>query len=406
VAGLDWIYTNRATLKPRIVNLSICSNALYSPANCDSSEPALATAVKNLVDAGIVVFAASGNRGSSTQMSAPACNTGVIAVGATYKSNQGRQPTLQEGNTFQDRWGTTFAACFDATTAFDKIACFTNSGPRLDILAPGAVVTSDFLGMSTDLFRGTSQASPAAAGVAALMLECQPSLTPAQVKDILQRTGVSIADTRNGQSYPSIRAFEAVRMACAGDASVVPIDAGRDAVSDARVTSDATLDGRADVSAASDGATRDARSDASDGASAGGASAVDASDASSGGAAGAGIGAGGTSVQTTTAATTSGTGAGVGTGPAGASTVAAGGAQATGPAGYDAGCSCRATGGTGPRSPWSLFAFAIVALVVREWRRRGSSTSGSAAQGSAMRKAAPSNRFRASASAIRTASQP
>jgi subtilisin family serine protease len=223
-AGLDWIFTNLSTLGVRVVNASISTNQLYGSASeCDRGEPALAKAVKNLVDAGVTVFASSGNKGSKTQISAPACNTGVIAVGATYKSNQGRQPS---SGTYSSQWGSAFDDCADSATAFDKVACFTNSGPRLDILAPGAVIVSDVLKSSTEGYRGTSQASPVAAGVAALMLECNPQLAPSQIKDILVRTAVSVTDPKNGASFPSVRAAAAVKEACAG---VVGTDAGIDA---------------------------------------------------------------------------------------------------------------------------------------------------------------------------------
>jgi subtilisin family serine protease len=216
VAGLDWVFANLATLNVKVVNMSICTNQLYTAGgSCDANQPALARAVKNLVDAGVTLFAASGNRGSSSQLSAPACNTGVIAVGATYKSNQGRQP---QSGTFQDMWGQSFGACADATSAFDKVACFTNSNARLDIVAPGAVIVSDSLGTQTEQYRGTSQSSPTAAGVAALMLECNPSLTPAEIKSILIRTAVYVTDAKNGLEFPSIRADAAVREACAGRA--------------------------------------------------------------------------------------------------------------------------------------------------------------------------------------------
>lgn len=213
VAGLDWLYGNLATLNVKIVNMSICSDQLYSSQSaCDSGQPALARSVKNLVDAGVTLFAASGNTGSSSQLAAPACNSGVIAVGATYKSNQGRQPS---SGTYSSRWGSSFGNCADDTTAFDKVACFTNSPERLDLLAPGAAITSDTLGTGTEQYWGTSQASPSAAGVAALMLECNPKLSPAQVKDILVRTGVSVTDPKSSRSFPSIRANLAVEQACA-----------------------------------------------------------------------------------------------------------------------------------------------------------------------------------------------
>jgi MYXO-CTERM domain-containing protein len=214
VAGLDWVFDNLATLDVQIVNLSICTDQLFSSqSECDNRQPALAAAITNLIEAGVTVFAASGNKGSSSQVSAPACNSGVIAVGATYKSDQGRQP----GNgTYSSHWGSTFDDCADDTTAFDRVACFTNSGSRLDLLAPGAAIVSDSLAGGTEIYRGTSQAAPTAAGVAALMLECDASLVPAAIKDILVRTGVSVEDPKSGLSYPSIRAEAAVREACSG----------------------------------------------------------------------------------------------------------------------------------------------------------------------------------------------
>lgn len=223
-AGLDWLFSNLATLKVKVINASIDTNQTYgSAAECDRGEPALARAVKNLVEANVVIFGSSGNLGLTTQMAAPACLTGVIAVGATYKSNQGRQPA---SGTYAGQWGNTFGDCADQTTAFDQVTCFTNSGPRLDIVAPGAVIVSDTLNGRTEGYRGTSQASPTAAGIAALMLECDPTLTPVQIKDILIRTGVAVTDPKNGSSYPSLRASAAVREACAGRTGP---DAGTDA---------------------------------------------------------------------------------------------------------------------------------------------------------------------------------
>jgi MYXO-CTERM domain-containing protein len=217
VAGLDWVFSNLSTLGVKLVNLSISSDFMYgSQGECDAGQPALARSVKNLVDAGVTLFAASGNKGSATELSAPACNSGVIAVGATYKSNQGRQPM---SGTYRDQWGDSFGSCADQTTAFDQVACFTNSGVRLDLVAPGAVITSDTLGTRTDQYRGTSQASPTAAGVAALMLECNPELTPAEVKEILIGTSEMVTDPKNGRSYPSIRANAAVERACSASAS-------------------------------------------------------------------------------------------------------------------------------------------------------------------------------------------
>jgi subtilisin family serine protease len=118
------------------------------------------------------------------------------------------------GGTFQGRFGAAFPPCTDAQTLFDKITCFTNSNARLDMVAPGAPMTSDNIRGGIATYWGTSQASPAAAGVAALMLQCNPTLTPAEIKGHLQRTGVPVRDAKNGLTFPSVRALAAVRAAC------------------------------------------------------------------------------------------------------------------------------------------------------------------------------------------------
>jgi subtilisin family serine protease len=221
VAGLDWVYDELPSSHVKVVNLSFGTTLLYS-GNCDEDEPALAAAIANLTEAGVAIFAASGNQGSTTMIPAPACNTGVIAVGASYDSDVGFQPPM--ASTYAQRWGRSFANCADQSTAFDQIACFTNSNPELDIVAPGAPMTSDTLRGGTDTYSGTSQASPVAAGVAALMLQCNPMLTPTEVEQIMKYTGVPAMDPKSGRMFPSLRAFEAVRMACgiaspAGDGS-------------------------------------------------------------------------------------------------------------------------------------------------------------------------------------------
>ncbi|MET0285017.1 MAG: S8 family serine peptidase [Polyangiales bacterium] len=213
VAGLDWVFANLATLKVKVVNMSLGTNLLHAvDGTCDARHQPMLRAVRNLNQAGVVVFAATGNSGSATQIGSPACNTGVIAVGAVYDATLGHQPPGSA--TYFDRWRGNFAKCGDDDVTFDKITCFTNSNSKLDMVAPGAPITSDTIRGRTDTYWGTSQASPAAAGVAALMLQCNPSLTPAQVKEHLLKSGVSVTDPKNGVRVPSIRALAAVKSAC------------------------------------------------------------------------------------------------------------------------------------------------------------------------------------------------
>lgn len=207
VAGLDWVYSQLATTPVQIVNLSLGTFALY-PDNCDKEEPLLAAAIAQLRAKGVAFFASSGNQGHSTRIAAPACNSGVIAVGATYDSNVGRQPP---SGTYQSFFGGSWPTCSDSATTLRTITCFTNSNQQLDLLAPGAPLLSAYLNGKTALYRGTSQASPTAAGVAALLLEKRPGLRPAEVEKILKTSGSTVTNPSNGLAFPLINALAAIQ---------------------------------------------------------------------------------------------------------------------------------------------------------------------------------------------------
>lgn len=130
------------------------------------------TAVQNALAQGITVFAATGNNGSTTGISSPACLSGVISVGATYARESARQP---RSGTYRDNNGISWPACFDEPVVVDDIACFSNANVWTDIVAPGVPVV-----IAGTSYGGTSQSSPHAAGVAALMLQAEPDLTPAK----------------------------------------------------------------------------------------------------------------------------------------------------------------------------------------------------------------------------------
>ncbi|MBI5929657.1 MAG: S8 family serine peptidase [Chloroflexi bacterium] len=209
VDGLNWVIANQSTLDVDIINMSLGTNALYANATtCNSAQPTVLTAVTTLINNGVTIFASSGNQGSSTALASPSCNTGVVAVGATYDSDLGREP---DAGTYNTLFGGSWPACFDAATNTTTITCFTNSNAELDLLAPGSQITSAGMGGGTSTYRGTSQASPTAAGVAALMLEANPTLTPAQIQSVLYTTGVNVTDSKNGFTFRRINALSAVQ---------------------------------------------------------------------------------------------------------------------------------------------------------------------------------------------------
>lgn len=190
LSGLDFVINNRPDV--RIVNLSLSLANLF-PGTCDSAASftvAFANAINTLRARGTMLFAATANNGSSTQVAVPACVAQAIAVGAVYDQDIG---TITFG-------------CTDSSTAADRVTCFSNSNSTVDVMAPGAAVTSAGIGGGLSTFLGTSQACPVAAAVAALLLEARPSLVPDQIEAALKNTGVNVSDPKNGLSFRRIDA--------------------------------------------------------------------------------------------------------------------------------------------------------------------------------------------------------
>jgi subtilisin family serine protease len=126
---------------------------------------------------GCVIVFASGNY--DTNISYPAnSNSNIIAVGAISPCCERKSPTSCDGESW---WG-------------------SNYGTQLDVVAPGVFVpTTDIHGSegysSGDYilnFNGTSSACPHVAGVAALMLSTNPSLTQVQVQQIIESTAQKV----------------------------------------------------------------------------------------------------------------------------------------------------------------------------------------------------------------------
>jgi subtilisin family serine protease len=197
LSGMQWVYDNHPEV--RVINMSLGTNARFT-GYCDTAA-AFATAFAQLVDAfrarGTLVFVSAGNNGSTNSIQVPGCIQNVTSVGATYDANF---PSVSFTG-----------ICTDAPAAVDQITCFTNSNVTLDLLAPGAIITSTGRGGGTSSFLGTSQASPHCAGAAAILMEVQPLLTPDEIESILKATGKPIFDARNGTITPRIDLLAAVQ---------------------------------------------------------------------------------------------------------------------------------------------------------------------------------------------------
>jgi subtilisin family serine protease len=190
--AFDWIISTQPAVK--IVNTSLVFGSF--PGSCDSASAfttALAQAVNTLRARGTLTVSSTGNAANKSETGAPACLSQAIGVGAVYDGNVG---TISFG-------------CTDGSTAGDKITCFSNSSSALDLLAPGAAITSSGLGGGVAGFAGTSQAAPHVAGAVALLLQVKPAATADQLETALKASGRPIVDT-NGISAPRIDVKTAV----------------------------------------------------------------------------------------------------------------------------------------------------------------------------------------------------
>jgi hypothetical protein len=140
--GLDYAVRQRA----RIINMSFAG----------PSDTKLSRALASAKGKGVVLVAASGNLGPDAPPQYPAADPNVIAV--------------------------------SATDADDKLFSAASIGPHIAVAAPGVDILLPSPGNEYRVISGTSFAAAYVSGVAALMLQRAPGLSPDRVRDILQKT--------------------------------------------------------------------------------------------------------------------------------------------------------------------------------------------------------------------------
>ncbi len=153
--GIQWAVDHRADYGIRVINLSLGS----PDAPCPDGTDVASQAVGKAVDAGLVVVTAVGNFGPEPcTVKAPAIAPSAIGVGAMSDPGAGG---------FATAW---YSSRGDATH------------PKPDVMAPGDGLVAPKPGGGFQPVSGTSAAAPFVSGLALLMLDAHPSLTPAQVK--------------------------------------------------------------------------------------------------------------------------------------------------------------------------------------------------------------------------------
>jgi bacillopeptidase F len=153
------------------------------------ADETLRDAVRAWVAAGVVPVFAAGNNGIGS-LSSPASYPEAIAVGAV------------DGQ--------------------DALASFSSRGPspidgavKPDVVAPGVLIPTAVPGGAYFPDTGTSFAAPQVAGIAALLLQANPSLTPTEVADALRSTADAVGLPplpNNDVGWGRVNALTAVRL--------------------------------------------------------------------------------------------------------------------------------------------------------------------------------------------------
>lgn len=175
-AGIRWATDHGA----RVINMSLGGGG-----DAQVEREAVAYAVSK----GVVVVAAMGNSNSNVP-SYPAAYPGVVAVGATDSS--------------------------------DHRASFSNFGSWIDVAAPGVGIQSTYWDDTYASLSGTSMASPHVAGVAALILSRNSSLSADQVANILRTTAKPLKDAAS-ETIPNDKYGSGLVQADAAVAAAAPV---------------------------------------------------------------------------------------------------------------------------------------------------------------------------------------
>ncbi|MEH7130126.1 S8 family serine peptidase [Neobacillus drentensis] len=170
INGLEQVYSLRSQYDISAINLSLGGGSFSS--TCDYTYSSMKSIIDNLKSVGIATIVASGNEYTKNALSAPACISSVVSVGATNNS--------------------------------DVVASFSNSSSYLDLLAPGNPVYSSVPGGGYSSYSGTSMATPQVTGGFTLVQQKYPNASVDQIVSYLRQNGVNVRDSANGLTTPRL----------------------------------------------------------------------------------------------------------------------------------------------------------------------------------------------------------
>lgn len=183
--GFDYLLTNGSSLGVRVVNCSFSANTVF-----DVNDP-VNIATRMLTDAGVNVVFSAGNTGPGAHTLNPyAVAPWVVSVGAT--DTKGRLASFSSRGDFAN-------SMFHPTLVAPGVNVVSLRGSGIaNVTGATGIAGADTQRLSASELpyyttaNGTSFSAPQVTGAIALMLEANPNLAPAEVKDILQRTATPL----------------------------------------------------------------------------------------------------------------------------------------------------------------------------------------------------------------------
>ncbi len=184
LSGFDYLLDHGANYNVRVVNCSFSADTIF-----DFNDP-VNVATKMLTEKGINVVFSAGNTGAGNATLNPyAAAPWVVSVGAT--DEKGRIAGFSSRGIFGN---SQFSPSLVAPGV--NVISLRGSSSQTGILGVAAGADSSRLSPGEIPYyttaSGTSFSAPQVAGTIALMLEANPALNAAQIKDILQRTATPL----------------------------------------------------------------------------------------------------------------------------------------------------------------------------------------------------------------------
>jgi subtilisin family serine protease len=176
IAGIDWVTGHHGS--PAVANLSLGG----------SGDSSVDSAVRNMINSGVVAAVAAGNGAN---------NNGIPVDAGTQSPAR-----------------VTEAITVGATDISDARASFSNFGSVLDVFAPGVGITSDYNSSdtATAVFDGTSMATPHVAGVVARYREANPTDSPSVVQQWLKAAATAGVVGNPGTGSPNRLLFASANL--------------------------------------------------------------------------------------------------------------------------------------------------------------------------------------------------